>query len=459
MPTFTLTEELDIILNKFTSIVPNHLRGAAFSAVDRNGAIIYSRAMGSRSIENTEQLPLQLDSTMWVGSITKLQTVMACMIAIEQGLFTLETNVREVVPELADIELLVGFEESEKFPRKPITKKVSSPITLRQLITHTSGMIYDYGHDGLKEWSAYHNITDNTFSGSLKGYQKPLIYEPGQGWAYSPGMDWAGRMIEITSGLSLEQFLKQNIWDKLGMTSTTFRPDLHPDIQARRMAMAARNRATGEITKGVVPQEAQGSFAKDCCGGVGLYSTIEDCTKVLQALISRDEKIMSKDSYEMLVVPQLPTNDHFLEVIRGVGQGHLGQTWPKGAEGTFGFGSSIAGQDFPGRRLKGSCNWSGMPGTHCWIDNESGVGGMLTTQILPPGDPMVTELLLELEKALYKHLRDPAPKPNRPESSGSFLSYPSRASASARSILFAHNRRTTSFPWPARFSIRHSLYG
>ena len=178
-------------------------------------------------------------------------------------------------------------------------------------------------------------------------------------------MDWAGHLIEVTSGLSLEEYMKQNIWQKLGMGSTTFRPDLRSDFPARRMAMAARNRATGEISAGVVPQEAQGKYAKDCCGGVGLYSTIEDCTKVLQALITKDKKIMSAESFDMLVTPQLPTNEYFLEVIRGVGQGHLGQTWPKGVEGTFGFGSSIAGEDFPGRRMKGSCNWSGMPGTHC----------------------------------------------------------------------------------------------
>ncbi|KAF2463123.1 beta-lactamase/transpeptidase-like protein [Lindgomyces ingoldianus] len=315
---------------------------------------------------------------MWIGSITKLQTCMACMIGIEKGLFTLDTNVREVVPELKEINILTGFEEGD-FPRKPITKSCNDQITLRQLLTHTSGMIYDYGHDGLKEWSAYHGIQDNTFSGTLKGYQKPLVYSPGQGWAYSPGMDWAGRLIEVTSGLTLEQYLKQHIWDKLDMTNTTFRPDLRPDIQKRRMQMVNRNRETMEITK--------------------------DCTKVLQALISKNTDLMTAESFDMLTKPQLPSDEHFLEVIRGVGQGHLGQTWDKGADGTFGFGSSISKQDFVDRRKKGSCNWSGMPGTHCWLDKETGVGGMLTTQVLPPGDPMVTELLLEMEKCLYRHTR------------------------------------------------------
>ncbi|ORY07768.1 beta-lactamase/transpeptidase-like protein [Clohesyomyces aquaticus] len=405
MPIPTLSEELDSILDKYTSVVPNHLRGAAFSAVDRNGSIIYTNAKGSRSI--TEQIPLQLDSTMWIGSITKLQTCMACMIGIEKGLFTLDTNVRDVVPELRDIKMLVGFEDGD-FPRKPITKPCEDEITLRQLLTHTSGMIYDYGHPGLKEWSAYHAILDNTFSGTLLGYQKPLIYPPGQGWAYSPGMDWAGRMIELTSGLTLEAFLQTHIWDKLDMQDTTFRPDLRPEFQARRMAMASRDRATMAITAGVVPQEAggPGKFAKDCCGGVGLYSTIADCTKILAAVMRQDERVMSKQSYEMLTSPQLDqdANKHFLDVIRGVGQGHLGQTWDKGAEGTFGFGSSIICGDFVERRKKGSCNWSGMPGTHCWLDKQTGVGGMLTTQILPPGDPMVTELLLELEKCVYRHI-------------------------------------------------------
>ncbi|PSN72908.1 beta-lactamase/transpeptidase-like protein [Corynespora cassiicola Philippines] len=404
MPELTMTEELDSILEKYTSKIPNHLRGAAFSAVNAKGETIYSRAMGSRSI--TEQVPLELDSTMWIGSITKLQTCIAALIAIDSGLFTLTTDARQHLPALASLPILTSFTPGP-YPRTPITTPNTSPITVLSLLTHTSGLIYDYGSPALKEWSAHHSITDTTFSGTLAGYTKPLLRAPGTGWAYSPGMDWVGRLIEVTSGRSLEAFLREHLWQKLGMRDTTFRPDLHADMQARRMAMAHRDRATGGISAGVVPQEAEGAFAPDCCGGVGLYSTMEDCVKVLGALMRRDERVLKRELWDLLTVPQLSGEEEgwFMEVIRGVGQGHLGQTWDKGVEGTFGLGSSIIKGDFEGRRREGSCNWSGMPGTHCWLDRKTGVGGMLTTQILPPGDPMVTELLLEMEKCVYRHVQ------------------------------------------------------
>lgn len=318
--------------------------------------------MGSRSI--AEQVDLELNSTMWVASMTKLQTCMACIIGVEKGIFTLDTNVRDVIPELKEVEIITGF-EAGSFPRKPITKPCDSPITLRQLISHSSGMQYDQGNDDLKEWSSYYGVKDNTFTGTMKGYQKPLVYEPGKGWAYSPGMDWAGRLIEVASGISLEQFFKENIWDKLGMKDTTFNPDQRPDMQARKMEMANRNRKTMEITKGLVPLEIQYPYAPDNCGGMGLYSTIEDCTKVLQAIMSKNPALMAEASYEALTAPQLPDNKYFLEVLHGAGAGHLGATWDKGANGSFGFGSSITANDFEGRRKKGSCNWAGMPGLHC----------------------------------------------------------------------------------------------
>ena len=227
----------------------------------------------------------------------------------------------------------------------------------------------------------------------------------------------------MASGLTLEEFMKKNLWTKLEMHDTTFRPELKPDFSARRMQMAWRNRATGELSVGKVPLA---SPAQDCCGGVGLYSTPNDCAKVLKAVLSGGGAILKKSSVDEMLNSQLMDSKYFLSAIHGPGKGHLAQTWPDGAPGTFGLSSSINLEDFPGRRSKHSANWSGMPGIHAvsslgfesilsqksaklndfqWIDRESGLAGLLTTQLLPPGDPMVTECLLGLETALYKNLR------------------------------------------------------
>lgn len=91
---------------------------------------MYSKSFGSRTFDIAEDASLQTDSVLWIASLTKLVTGVACMIAVEQGLVTLDENVREIVPELKDLDLLVGFEEGES-PRKPILKKTMAPISIR----------------------------------------------------------------------------------------------------------------------------------------------------------------------------------------------------------------------------------------------------------------------------------------------------------------------------------------
>jgi len=155
--------------------------------------------------------------------------------------------------------------------------------------------------------------------------------------------------------------MRENIWSKLGMTSTTFRPELRPDFAARRVSMAIRSPPDNSLQQGTVP------FANptiDYSGGAGLYSSTEDCAKFIAALMAGGGGIISSQSVDDLMSPQLATNKYFLDVIRGAGKKHLGQTWPDDVEGTFGLSSSICLEDFPGRRAARSCNWSGMPGLH-----------------------------------------------------------------------------------------------
>lgn len=94
------------------------------------GNTLYCKSLGYRTFDDEEKAPLQGDSVMWIASLTKLVTAIACMIAVESGFVTLDQNVREIVPELGDVEVLLGFEEGEA-PRKPITKKTDASISLR----------------------------------------------------------------------------------------------------------------------------------------------------------------------------------------------------------------------------------------------------------------------------------------------------------------------------------------
>lgn len=156
--------------------------------------------------------------------------------------------------------------------------------------------------------------------------------------------------------------MHDNIFGKLGMQDTTFRPELRSDFPQRRMEMVWRNRKTDELSIGKVPLA---NPSEACCGGTGLYSTPEDCARFLKALFDGGNPILQKSSLDEVMKPQVQDNKYFLEAATGHSRGHLAQTWPISVtKASFGLSSSIALEDFPGRRAKNSANWSGMPGIH-----------------------------------------------------------------------------------------------
>ena len=95
------------------------------------GETLYSKASGSRTFDTSRGEDLRTDTPIWIASITKLLTALACVIAVDQGLIGLDDDVRQLVPELKDLDLLVGFEESDQKPRAPIVEKMTEPISLR----------------------------------------------------------------------------------------------------------------------------------------------------------------------------------------------------------------------------------------------------------------------------------------------------------------------------------------
>lgn len=155
--------------------------------------------------------------------------------------------------------------------------------------------------------------------------------------------------------------MKKHIFDPLRMASTTFHPELRPELLAHQASLAWRDRITGALALGASPWAMP---AKDCCGGVGLYSTASDYAKMLGALLGGGKALLSQASIDTILSSQLQDPKYFLEVINGEGKAHLGQTWPVGAHATFGLSASITLEPFPGRRCEGSANWSGMPGLH-----------------------------------------------------------------------------------------------
>ncbi|KAI1320995.1 beta-lactamase family protein [Xylariaceae sp. FL0255] len=318
----TQIKTIEQILQTYVEGDAPALCSACFLVADRYETA-FAKAYGSTDLH--EGKPTTLDLLHWIASLTKLSTAVATLIAVEKGLVTLDENVRDIVPELADLEVLEGFEDDGR----PRFRKCTASISLRYVGKKT-----------------------NAFTGSLDGCRYPLIFEPGKGWSYGSGMDWAGRTIKIT----------------------------RPDLEADKVELLWRDR-DGTLAKKHFPFGP----APNCCGGVGLFSTPNDQLKLLASLLRNEES----------------DPIHFKQVLSGAKRAHISQTWPEGAKGEFGLSSAINKENFPERRAANSAGWQSMPSIHAWLDRTSGLAGLFTTQVLPPGDATIIKTFCALEEVVY----------------------------------------------------------
>ncbi|KFY31573.1 hypothetical protein V493_00989, partial [Pseudogymnoascus sp. VKM F-4281 (FW-2241)] len=180
--------------------------GAAFVAIDTRKGLVYSKASGLRTLR-TNGTDFALDGLCFIASMTKLITSIAAMQAVERGLIGLDDDVSNVLHEWKDAQVLDGFDNSGE----PMLHKAKNKITLRLLLSHSSGISYDVMDPKLMQWRKSLGQEIMTLCGSIDaGYTVPLVYEPGEGWAYGAGIDWAGRLVERLNGnISLGEYMEK----------------------------------------------------------------------------------------------------------------------------------------------------------------------------------------------------------------------------------------------------------
>ncbi|KAF1815560.1 esterase [Eremomyces bilateralis CBS 781.70] len=411
------TKVLDQILDKYTDPAKCVFNGATFIAVDNKGNTLYKRAAGKLRFDPNENAPLQPDSLCWVASMTKVVTAVAVMQLVERKLLDLDQDVRDIVPELRDLEVLVGFEEpaeSQAATRvaepetptplaKPVMEKIKGKLTIRHLVCHMSGFVYDR-HPQLLRWSEAVGRQNHMWEGSMRGYTHPLLFQPGTSWGYGPGIDWAGQAIEKVTGLSLEDYMQANIWSKLGAKHTTFHPELRPagDLPPQQ-EMGLRPggpKGTAPLGPGPIIMDYP---LKDDLGGIGLFSTAADFVRLLTALVNGGSPLLGEEATQELFRPQLDkaTRKDMLMPLGARTRRVLGVEDFQEEKADYCLAGTTTMEDLPGRRKKGSASWAGFPNLHWWVDPISGIAGTLFTQIMPPGDEVTVDFFLEMETALY----------------------------------------------------------
>ncbi|KAG8981392.1 hypothetical protein FRB93_008702 [Tulasnella sp. JGI-2019a] len=384
---------IDDLIKSYPAKPAHGLAGVAVMAVDKEGNAIYSNALGKRSLDPAKDEAITLDTVHWIASQTKLFTAVAVMQCVERGQIGLDDPVGKVCPELAEPMIIEGFEESGP----PKMRKADKAITLRNLLSHTSGFAYPPIHHLLKGWFKAMGRSENFISLDIEDAKFPLVFEPGSRWLYGAGADWAGHVVERLNNCTLGEFMEENIFKPLGMTDTTFHPETRPDLMSRMVGTCNRM-PDGTLINGVhpVPMPAPSDI-----GGTGCYSTCQDYSKLLTAILQDGGTILKKESIDEIFKPQLDRNaKEALATLR-----FFFPSARDDVEINFGLTMALNLNPMPGARAAGSGSWGGMPNLSWWVDRETGVAATIFQQVLPPKDKVSETFIMEFEVALYKHLR------------------------------------------------------
>ena len=372
--------------------------GVVAVAANSDG-IIYEGAFGKRDL--AKGTDMTADSVFWIASMTKALTATAAMQLVEQGKLQLDEPISKVLPDLAAPQVLEGFDDKGE----PKLRPAKRPITLRMLLTHTAGFTYDFWDADTARYNKYANVP-GIISCKNAALKTPLAFDPGDRWEYGINIDFAGKAVEAVSGQNLNVYLREHIFQPLGMKDTNF--VLGPDQIARLVSMHARGPDGGlaPIEFGI-PQEPEFFM-----GGGGLYGTGRDYLAFLQMLIHGGEFNGARILRPETVAQMSKNNIGDINISRVVLKTtaptatpdvDMGQLFP-GQDVKWGLSFLINPQQGPAGRSGGSLTWAGLANTYFWVDPSKKVAGVILTQILPFVDPRVLNLYTKFESGVYKAL-------------------------------------------------------
>lgn len=362
--------------------------GVAVAAVFPDGEIV-SAAAGVRDVATGAAM--SPDSVVWIASMTKAITAAAAMQQVEQGKLSLDAPIAGVLPQLRDLKVLEGFDAGGK----PKLRPARVPVTLRHLLTHSSGFVYDMWN---ADMSRYLELTGTPgiISCANAALDLPLVFEPGSAWDYGIGIDWAGKAVEAVSGKSLGVYLADNLFRPLGMRDTGFR--IRDDQRARLARMHARTPEGIIAIDFEIPQAPEFEM-----GGGGLYSTVGDYLRFTRMILEGGVL----DGVRVLAAPtvaQMSQNamgDLRCRAMKSVAPGSTNDVdFLAGMQ--WGLSFLINPEALPTGRSAGSLAWAGLANSYFWIDPAKQVAGVYATQLLPFFDADAVALFGEFESAVYQ---------------------------------------------------------
>ena len=365
--------EVDTLLK--TAVAQKQVPMAVAMVADSRG-IVFAAAHGAKQ-----------DAIFAIASMTKPITSVALMQLVEKGKVKLDEPATTYVPELGAVRVL---DNGTLRPPK-------SPVTVRQLLTHTSGFGYEFMRKELLDLVAKKQLA-SLMGGGDAFLQAPLLFDPGMRWEYGISTDWVGRIVERVSKRPLEVYFLENIFDPIGMPDSYF--DVPAEKQSRVVAVARRGADGVFVEQPRTPAGASPFYS----GGGGLHATASDYLRFVRTIMAGGQldgrRILSAQSIAEMrknqignftlkplpsVIPELAVDGAMLP----------------GALDKFGLGFALNSTTAGTARGVNTMAWAGLYNTFFWIDVEKQVGAVLMSQMLPAIDPGPRKLLEDFDRAVY----------------------------------------------------------
>ncbi|EAQ99097.1 serine hydrolase domain-containing protein [Congregibacter litoralis] len=386
-----MKDRLDSILQK--GIDRGAAPGVTAVVVNREG-VLYEGGFGERAVGSG--VPMTSDTVGKIFSMTKALTAAAAMQLVERGALHLDAPAGDVCPDIGSAEVLTGFDDQGQ----PITRAPASPVTLRQLLTHTSGYSYHMWDSTLLQWLQTTGSPDIS-SQQKAALRQPLMFDPGTQWRYGIGLDWAGQLVEAASGMRLEDYFVEHLTGPLDMSDTHF--DYNDGMFARTAHIHIRS-ADGRLSPIPTAQSDEREFDE---GGGGLKGTMADFGRFIRMILNDGQldgiRVLQTETVQAMCRNQIGTLQVLPMESCVPAMSNDGEFFP-GDPKTWGLAFQI--NEVPGYtgRPAGTLMWAGLANSYYWIDRQNGIGGAYLSQILPFADQASSALYFEMETAVYNGL-------------------------------------------------------
>ncbi|MFY9951775.1 serine hydrolase domain-containing protein [Bradyrhizobium sp.] len=383
--------QIDQILRQKTDA--NEIPGVVAIAATAK-EVIYQGAFGKRDLSKPDAMTA--DSVFWIASMTKAITTAGAMQLVEQGKLALDSPIGKLLPDLASPQVLEGFDANGEPKLRPATK----PITLRHLMTHTAGFCYDMWNGDMVKYLEKTGLPGITTCKN-DALKTPIMSDPGTRWEYGINVDYVGKAIEAVSGKRLDAYLRDHLFNPLGMTDTAFKIG---ESQRKRLVGMHGRGPDGSLAPIPFELEQDPEFHM---GGGGLYGTAGDYIKFTRMILNKG----SGNGNQVLKS----------ETVAMMGQNHIGELTMTKMTSAVAFATNdvdlypdmvkkwglsflITTAQTPEGRSPGSLAWAGLANTYYWIDPSRDVTGVILMQVLPFADQKCLEAFAGFERGVYAGL-------------------------------------------------------